>query len=95
MSKTTRRKPSRRACPLCAERARRRSANRHTVRHPYIWSPETALAIFELIDKMRDVVLPSTAPISRTRHDNNEANPRQRTRGYPGRRTAILSGNAE
>ena len=48
----------RRECPLCAEQPRYcglPAAIPFGV--PTYWSPETALAIFEFIDEMRDIVL--------------------------------------
>jgi hypothetical protein len=58
MSKPTRRKPSRRACPLCAEPPHHGGLpTAIPFGIPTYWSPEAALAIFELIDEMRDIVL--------------------------------------
>jgi len=58
MTKPKRRKQSRHACPLCAEPRPDRGLP-PTIPHgiPTYWSPETALAIFELIDEMRDIIL--------------------------------------
>ena len=58
MSKRKRRKQLRRACPLCAEPQPNRGLP-VTVPFgiPTYWSPETALAIFEFIDEMRDIIL--------------------------------------
>jgi hypothetical protein len=58
MTKPTRRKQSRRSCPLCTE------PPHHGGLPPAIpfgvptsWSPEAALAIFEFLDEMRDIIL--------------------------------------
>ena len=58
MTKPKRRKPSRHACPLCAE-PRPDHGLPPTIPHgiPTYWLPETALAIFEFIDEMRDIIL--------------------------------------
>jgi hypothetical protein len=58
MSKYKRRKKTRNPCPLCAE-------PRPNVGLPIAipfgipthWSPEAALAIFEFVDEMRDLIL--------------------------------------
>jgi hypothetical protein len=84
MSKTTRRQPSRRACPLCAERRRYGGLPTATpFAIPTYWSPETALAIFELIDEMRDIVL----AVYRT--DIQDAARRQQGQSTPAERVAI------
>jgi hypothetical protein len=58
MSKRKRRKQLRRACPLCAEpRPNRGLPVTVPFGIPTYWSPETALAIFEFIDEMRDIIL--------------------------------------
>jgi hypothetical protein len=58
MSKRKRRKQHRRACPLCAEpRPNRGLPLNIPFGIPTYWSPEAALAIFELIDEMRDIIL--------------------------------------
>ena len=58
MTKPTRRKPPRRACPLCAEPPRYGGLpTAIPFAIPTYWSPEAALAIFEFIDEMRDIVL--------------------------------------
>jgi hypothetical protein len=58
MSKHKRRKQLRHACPLCAE-PRPHPGLPVTIPFgvPTYWSPETALAIFEFIDEMRDIIL--------------------------------------
>ena len=58
MTKHKRRKQSRRPCPLCAE-PRPNSGLPITIPFgiPTYWSPETALAIFEFVDEMRDIIL--------------------------------------
>jgi hypothetical protein len=84
MSKTTRRQPSRRACPLCAERARYGDPPTATpFGIPTYWSPETALAIFELIDEMRDFILAVYGT------DIQDAARRQRGQAKPAERVAI------
>jgi hypothetical protein len=58
MSKHKRRKQLRHACPLCAEpRPKRGLPLNIPFGIPTYWSPEAALAIFELIDEMRDIIL--------------------------------------
>ena len=58
MSKRRRRNRSRHACPLCADPPPERGL---PVTIPFgiptNWPPEAALAIFEFIDEMRDIVL--------------------------------------
>jgi hypothetical protein len=84
MSKTTRRQPSRRACPLCSERARYGGLpTAIPFGIPTYWSPETALAIFELIDEMRDVV------VAVYRTDIQDAARQQRGLSTPAERVAI------
>ena len=58
MTKHQRRKQSRHRCPLCAE-PRPNSGLPITIPFsiPTYWSPETALAIFEFVDEMRDIIL--------------------------------------
>ena len=58
MTKHQRRKQSRHRCPLCAE-PRPHSGLPITIPFgiPTYWSPETALAIFEFVDEMRDIIL--------------------------------------
>jgi hypothetical protein len=58
MTKHKRRKQSRNACPLCAE-PQPNSGLPSTVPFgiPTCWSPEAALAIFEFIDEMRDIIV--------------------------------------
>jgi hypothetical protein len=58
MTKPTRRKQFRRACPLCAE-PRPNPALPLIIPFgiPTYWPPEAALAIFEFIDEMRDIIL--------------------------------------
>jgi hypothetical protein len=53
MTKHTRRKQTRRVCPLCGEPR----PNTIPFGIPTYWSPDAALAIFEFIDEMRDIVL--------------------------------------
>jgi hypothetical protein len=82
MSKPKRPKPSRRAGPLCAE-PRRYCGLPAAIPFgvPTYWSPETALAIFEFIDEMRDIVL----AVYRT--DIQDAARRQRSQSTPARVT--------
>ncbi len=58
MTKQKRRKQTRRACPLCAE-PRPNPGLPLTIPFgiPTYWSPDTALAIFEFVDEMRDIIL--------------------------------------
>jgi hypothetical protein len=58
MNKPTRRKQTRHRCPLCAEpRPNTGLPIAIPFGIPTHWSPEAALAIFEFIDKMRDIIL--------------------------------------
>jgi len=58
MSKCKRRNQPRHACPLCADpRPERGLPLTIPIGIPTYWSPEAALAIFEFIDEMRDIVL--------------------------------------
>jgi hypothetical protein len=58
MTKHKRSKSSRRSCPLCAEP---RSTTGLPIAIPFgiptYWPPEAALAIFEFVDEMRDIIL--------------------------------------
>lgn len=58
MTTQTRRKRSRRPCPLCAK-PRSTSGLPSAVPFgiPTHWSAEAALAIFEFVDEMRDIIL--------------------------------------
>ena len=58
MTKHTRRRQSRRHCPLCAE-PRPNPGLPLTIPFgiPTYWSPEAALAIFEFVDEMRNIIL--------------------------------------
>ena len=58
MTKHKRGKQSRRPCPLCAE-PRPNPGLPLTIPFgiPTYWSPEAALAIFEFVDEMRDIIL--------------------------------------
>jgi hypothetical protein len=58
MTKHKRHKQSRYPCPLCAE-PRPNSGLPITIPFgiPTYWSPEAALAIFEFVDEMRDIIL--------------------------------------
>ncbi len=58
MTKTRRRRWPRHACPLCAE-PRFNHALPPTIPLgvPTYWSAETALAVFELVDQIRDIIL--------------------------------------
>ena len=58
MTKHTRRRQSRHHCPLCAE-PRPNPGLPLTIPFgiPTYWSPEAALAIFEFVDEMRDIIL--------------------------------------
>ena len=58
MTKHKRRKQSRRSCPLCGEpRPNIGLPIAIPFGIPTYWSPETALAIFEFVNEMRDIVL--------------------------------------
>jgi hypothetical protein len=58
MTKHKRRKQSRRSCPVCGEpRLNIGLPIAIPFGIPTYWSPETALAIFEFIDEMRDIIL--------------------------------------
>ena len=58
MTKRRSRKPSRYRCPLCAEpRSNPGLPLAIPFGIPTYWSPETALAIFEFLDEMRDIIL--------------------------------------
>ena len=58
MSKYKRRKQHRNACPLCTEpRPDRGLPLTIPFGIPTYWSPDAALAIFEFIDEMRDIIL--------------------------------------
>jgi hypothetical protein len=58
MTKHKRRKQSRRPCPLCVEPPPNTGL---PIAIPFgiptYWSSETALAIFEFVDEMRDIIL--------------------------------------
>jgi hypothetical protein len=58
MTKHKRHKQSRHPCPLCAEP---RPSTGLPIAIPFgiptYWSPEAALAIFEFVDEMRDIIL--------------------------------------
>jgi hypothetical protein len=58
MTRHRRGKQSRHACPLCAE-PRPNPGLPLTIPFgiPTYWSPEAALAIFEFVDEMRDIIL--------------------------------------
>ena len=58
MTKHKRRKQSSYPCPLCAE-PRPNPGLPLTIPFgiPTYWSPEAALAIFEFVDEMRDIIL--------------------------------------
>ena len=58
MTKPTRRKRYRRTCPLCTEPSHHGGLPRAIpFGVPTYWSPEAALAIFEFVDEMRDLIL--------------------------------------
>ena len=58
MSKHKRRRQSRHPCPLCTEpRPNPGLPIAIPFGIPTYWSPEVALAIFEFIDEMRDIIL--------------------------------------
>ncbi len=58
MSKPRRRRWPRHACPLCAEpRFNPGLPPTIPLGVPTYWSAETALAVFELIDEIRDIIL--------------------------------------
>jgi len=58
VTKPKRRRWPRHACPLCAE-PRFNYGLPPTIPHgiPTYWSPEAALAVFDLVDKIRDIIL--------------------------------------
>ena len=58
MTKHKRRKQPRYPCPLCAD-PRPNAGLPSTIPFgiPTYWSPEAALAIFEFVDEMRDIIL--------------------------------------
>jgi len=58
MTKPTRRKRYRRTCPLCTEPSHHGGLPRAIpFGVPTYWSSEAALAIFEFVDEMRDLIL--------------------------------------
>ena len=58
MTKQKRRTPPRQACPFCAEPKPNPGLPLIIpFGIPTYWSPEVALAIFEFIDEMRDIIL--------------------------------------
>ena len=58
MTKPTRRRQSRHRCPLCTEpRPNTGLPIAIPFGIPTYWSPEAALAIFEFVDEMRDLIL--------------------------------------
>ena len=58
MTKNKRRRQSRHPCPLCAEpRPNTGLPIAIPFGIPTYWSPEAALAIFEFVDEMRDIIL--------------------------------------
>ena len=58
MTEPTQRKQSRHRCPLCAEpRPNTGLPIAIPFGIPTHWSPEAALAIFEFVDEMRDIIL--------------------------------------
>ena len=58
MTKPTRRRQSRHRCPLCTEpRPNTGLPIAIPFGIPTYWSPEAALAIFEFVDEMRDIIL--------------------------------------
>ena len=58
MTKHKRGKQSRRPCPLCAgPRPNTGLPIAIPFGIPTYWSPETALAIFDFVDEMRDIIL--------------------------------------
>ena len=63
MSKRKGAKPRRNACPICRE-PRRQSGLPLTVPFglPTYWSPNEALAIFEFVDEMRDLIVAVYGP---------------------------------
>ena len=58
MTRHKRRRQSRHLCPLCAE-PRPNTGLPLTIPFgiPTYWSPEAALAIFEFVDEMREIIL--------------------------------------
>jgi hypothetical protein len=83
MTTRTRRRQSRRSCPLCAE-PRRNPGLPIAIPFgvPTYWSPEAALAIFEFVDEMRDIILGVYGT-----HIQDAA--RQRCRSVPTKRVVI------
>jgi hypothetical protein len=58
MTKPTRRRRPRYACPLCAEpRFNHALPPAIPLGIPTYWSPQTALAVFDLVDQIRDIIL--------------------------------------
>ena len=58
MTKPRRRRWPRHACPLCAEpRFNHGLPSTIPLGIPTYWSAETALAVFELVDEIRDIIL--------------------------------------
>ena len=58
MTKPRRRRWPRHACPLCAEpRFNQGLPPTIPLGIPTYWSAETALAVFELVDNIRDIIL--------------------------------------
>jgi hypothetical protein len=63
VSKPRRRRWPRHACPLCAEpRFNRGLPTAIPLGIPTYWSAETALAVFELVDEIRDIILAVYTP---------------------------------
>ncbi len=63
MSKPRRRRWPRHACPLCAEpRFNQGLPPTIPLGIPTFWTAETALAVFELVDELRDIILAVYAP---------------------------------
>jgi hypothetical protein len=62
MTRHKRRRQSRHPCPLCAEpRPNTGLPIAIPFGIPTYWSPEAALAIFEFVDEMRDIILAAYA----------------------------------
>jgi hypothetical protein len=58
MTKQKRRKPTRRACPLCGEpRPNHGLPSTIPFGIPTHWSPDAALAVFDFIDGVRGIIL--------------------------------------
>ena len=91
MTKHRRRKQSRHPCPLCAKpRPNTGLPLAIPFGIPTYWSPEAALAIFEFVDEMRDIILAVYGTQLQDAARRAMANPR-RTSGWSSRTTSCRS----